>query len=74
MMKKASILLLATTWLTFCHAANVLWDCVEISHYPNGLWGEGPGFHLKYYHNIDLFDSCHSMFWVDFDIAYFFFA
>ena len=63
-MKQACVWLLATTWLTFCQAANVLWDYVEMSRYPNGLWGEGPGFNLIYYHlGADI--PSHNTFWID---------
>ncbi|MBP5321812.1 MAG: PEP-CTERM sorting domain-containing protein [Kiritimatiellae bacterium] len=63
-MKKALVLFFSLIWVTFCQAANVLWNCIGISYLPNGRRGEGPGFNLKYYHYNDEIPS-HNTFWID---------
>ena len=62
-MKKACVWLLVTTWLSFCHAANVLWDCVKMRSYTDVVSKE-PAFRLKYDYDVDLQLPYHT-FWVD---------
>ena len=61
-MKKACVWLLVTTWLSFCHAANVLWDCVKMRSYTDYFSG-GTGFQLRYDHFEQPYTN--PSFWVD---------
>ena len=61
-MKKTCVWLLVTTWLSFCHAANVLWDCVKMRSYTDYFSG-GTGFQLRYDHFEQPYTN--PSFWVD---------
>ncbi len=62
-MKKKIVWLFVSTWLSICHAANVLWDCVEMHPCTDVVLKE-PAFYLSYDYDIDLQLPYHT-FWVD---------
>ena len=64
-MKKAFTGIVVSMWITFCQAANVLWDCVAMRPFTNAE-GES-GFRLRYYHRNS--PDVNPSFWIDLPVT-----